>query len=260
MSSTMTLSSRIFPTVTPVPGPITGTLVPGTISEVLQLVDGAAQSLTAPLNVAGPGNPPTYSFIFWDVDSNPQSVQPPRGVPDPQQTVNFDAPAEQAFDATAWYVPSGPGGGRGGTGVTAWAFSLNQEEVLPNSPFGSVSPAFAQLSANTVSTTASDQPVIITASSLIVGFGRFNSWLQFFGNGIVTGPTLTVPAGGVSEAIAFYSIPVPDPCENLRLELANFDCSGTGLTLAECERIRKDLQKQLQECERQYGEPITAGP
>ena len=249
MSSTMTLSSRIFPTGTP---------VPGTISEVLQLADGAPQSLAAPLNLACPGNPPTFTFIFWNVNSNPQQVQLAGGVPDPQQTVNFDAPTEQAFDATAWYIPGGPGSGGSGTGVTAWAFSLNKDEVLPNSPFGSVSPAFAQLSANTVSTTASDQPVIITAASLIGGDGLFNKWLPFLGNGTVKGPTtLTVPANGLSEAIAFYLIPVPDPCQNLRDELNNIDCSQFKEP-GECTRLIVALTKQLLECERQYGEPITA--
>jgi hypothetical protein len=243
MSSIMTLSYLVFPTGTP---------APGTPSAVLPVADGEPLILSAPFNVAGPGNPPAYAFIFWDADSQLYQVQESGGVPDPQQTVNFDAPTDQAFAAAAWYVPTGGPGG-GGTGVTAWAFSLNQQTALPNSPIASVSPAFAQQSANTVSTTASNQPVIISASPLVGGYGRFNSWLQFSGNGAVNGSILTVPAGGASEAIAFYSIPVPDPCAGIREELDNISPADFS-SLADFFQVWRELHQQLYTCEQQYGE------
>jgi len=245
MSSTMTLSFRVFPS---------GTQVPNTTSGVFRLTDGAPQTLAAPLNITEPepGKPAAFAFVFWVADFQVFPVQTSGGVPDPQQTINFDAPKDQAFDATAWYLPIGPGGG-GGTGVTAWAFSVNQDKVLPNSPFASVSPASAQQSANTVSTTTSNQPVIMTAAALIEGFGRFNSWLQLGGNGTVNDSILTVPAGGASEAVAFYSIPVPDPCQDLRDELEHLS-PGDFQTVAEYENARRTLSGQLRACEKKYGE------
>src|SRR5215472_3354286 len=204
MSSTMTLSFRILPD---------GTYVPGTTSGVFQLTDGAPQTLTAPLTI--PGTPHGYRFDFWIADFDVFPVQEPGGSPEPQQTISFTAPAGHAFAATAWYRPDVPGP----PGVLAWAFSVNQDTTLPQSPFGSVVPATAHQDANTASTTASSQPVVITAAALITGAGRFGSWRQLSGNGTVNGPTLTVPAGGSSVAVAFYSIPVPDPCQAIRDQL-----------------------------------------
>jgi hypothetical protein len=235
MSSTMTLSFRNL---------ADGSFVPGTTSGVFQLTDGAPQALTAPLNV--PGTPNNYLFVFWVADFQVFPVQDSGGTPEPQQTINFNAPAEQAFAATAWYLPDvgGP------AGVEAWAFSVNQDTTLPESPFGSVMPATAQEGANTVSTS---QPVVITAADVIAGFGRFSSWLQLSGDGTVNGATLTVPAGGSSVAVAFYSIPVPDPCQGIRDELESLSPGDFG-TLGEYERAAAYFRAQLKECEEKYGE------
>ena len=235
MPSTMTLSFRILPD---------GTYLPGTTSGVFQLTDGAPQTLTAPLTI--PGTPHGYCFDFWIADFEVFPVQESGGSPEPQQTINFTAPAGQAFAATAWYRPcagSPPG-------VLAWAFSVNQDTTLPESPFGSVVPATAQQDPHTVSTS---QPVSITAAALIAGAGRFSSWLQLSGSGTVSGATLSVPAGGSSVAVAFYSIPVPDPCQAIRDQLeyltpADFD------TLTEYERAAAYFRGQLKECEQKYGE------
>jgi hypothetical protein len=201
----MTLSSRILPD---------GTHVPGTTSGVIQLTDGAPHTLTAPLTI--PGTPHGYCLNFWIADFDVFPVQEPGDSPEPQQTINFTTPAGLAFAATAWYRP------RAGSppGVLAWAFSVNQDTTLPASPFGTVLPATAHKDANTVSTTASSQPAVITATKLIAGAGRFGSWLQLSGDGTVNGATLTVPAGGSSVAVALYSIPVPDPCQPIRDQLA----------------------------------------
>jgi hypothetical protein len=231
MSSTMMLSFRVLPD---------GTLVPGTTSGVFQLADGAPQTLSAPLNLPGS---PGYRFIFWVADFRVFPAQESGGVPEPQQTVNFNAPAAQAFDATAWYLPHAGGG----IGVKAWAFSVNQGTTLPDSPFGSVVPASAQQDANTVSTAAG--PVVMTAVDLVAGFGRLSSWLQFSGNGTVNGAALTVPADGASEAIAIYAIPVPDPCQEIRDQL-EYLSPGDFQTPGEFERARSYFKEQLLECEK----------
>jgi hypothetical protein len=87
---------------------------------------------------------------------------------------------------------------------------------------------------NTVSTTdaaaiaAGD--VTITAANLIGGSGRFQQWLQFFGNGHVTGQQLTVKAGdpsdaGSSDAIAVYSVPPTTSAPTVRLRLTSGNAS-----------------------------------
>jgi hypothetical protein len=234
MSSMMTLSCRIVPD---------GALVPGTTSGVFQLTDGAPQALTAPPTIPGS---PSHSFCFWVADFQVFPVQESGNVPEPQQTINFTAPAAQAFDATAWYRPdvSGP------PGVLAWAFSVNQDKTLPESPFNSVVPATAQQGPNTVSTS---QPVVITAADLIAGSGRFSSWLQFSGDCTVNGATLTAPAGGASAAVALYFIPVPDPCQEIRDQL-DYLSPGDFQTLTEYERAAAYFRGQLKECEQKYGE------
>jgi hypothetical protein len=128
---------------------------------------------------------------------------------------------------------------------------VNQDKTLPDSPFGSVVPAAAQQTANTVSAAAG--PVLITAADLIAGFGRFRSWLQLSGNGSVNGATLTVPADGASQAIAIYSIPVPDPCQEIRDRLGYLS-PGDFQTVAEYERAASHFRQQVRECERKYGE------
>jgi hypothetical protein len=238
MPATMTLSCRILPD---------GTTVPGTTSGVFQLTDGAPQALTAPLTI--PGTPHRYRFDFWIADFEIFPAQQPGGIPAPQQTINITTPPGQAFAATAWYRPDTPAP----PGVLAWAFSVNQDTTLPQSPFGPVAPATAHKDAHTVSTTASSQPTVITAAALITGAGRFRSWHQLSGNATVHGATLTVPAGGSSVAVAFYAIPVPDPCQPIRDQLnylhpADFD------TPTEYDRAAAYFRGQLKECEQKYGE------
>jgi hypothetical protein len=223
---------------------VDGTSVPGPESGVFQLTDGAPQTLTAPLIV--PGTPHNYLFDFWIADFDVFPLQETGGIPDPQQTITITAPPGQAFAATAWYRPDTPGP----PGVLAWAFSVNQDTTLPVSPFGSVVPATAQKDAHTVSTS---QPVAITATALIAGAGRFSSWLQLSGDGAVNGATLTVPAGGSSVAVAFYSIPVPDPCQQIRDQL-EYLSPGDFDTLTEYERAAAYFRGQLKECEQKYGE------
>jgi hypothetical protein len=238
MSATMTLSCRTLPD---------GAYVPGTTSGVFQLTDGAPQTLTAPLTI--PGIPHSYCFDFWIADFDVFPIQESGGSPEPQQTIHITTPTGQAFAATAWYRPEVPGP----PGVLAWAFSVNQDTTLPGSPFGTVTPAAAQKDANTASTTASSQPAVITAAALITGTGRFSSWLQLSGDGTVNGATLTVPADGSSVAVAFYSIPVPDPCQPIRDQLEYLSPAAFN-TLTEYERAAAYFHRQLKECEQKYGE------
>ena len=97
------------------------------------------------------------------------------------------------------------------------------------------------------------QPVAITATGLIPGAGRFSCWLQLSGNGTVNGATLTVPAGGSSVAVAFYSIPVPDPCQAIRDQLEYLSPEDFN-TVTEYERAVTYFRRQLKECEQKYGE------
>jgi hypothetical protein len=101
---------------------------------------------------------------------------------------------------------------------------------------------------------STSQPVAITAAGLIAGAGRFSSWLQLSSDrGTVDGATLTVPAGGSSVAVAFYSIPVPDPCQAIRDQL-EYLSPGDFNTLTEYERAAAYFRGQLKECEQKYGE------
>ena len=239
MTSTMTLSAKVFPG---------GDQVPGTTLNYMGSVpDDSSQQVSANYNSDG------YQFIFWDINLQiytPKYSAP--GIPDQVQTVNFNAPTDESFYATAWYVPEGGNG----TGVTARAFSLNKDMVVSNSPLASVVPADAQTGPYTVSTATS---VVITAAGVISGYGRlYNSWVQYTGNGTVNNRTLSVPAGGASVAIAFYYIPEPDPCQDLRENIANFNPSDYA-TPADAERVLRGLSLQLEACEREYGETPGLG-
>lgn len=233
--SIMTLSFRLFPT---------GNLVPNTPSGTIHVPSGGAVTLTAPALVFGQGSPePSYAFAFWDADDSAITTE----------VATFNAPSDNSdFDAFAWYFLRGGGGG---SGITTYAFSLNKEEVIAGkTPIASVTPSGAWTGppSTTVSTTTSANPVVITAASLIGGFGRFASWLQF-GNGSASGPTLTVPAQGASTAIAFYTVPQPDPCDGIRTQLDNLNPSDYPNPGA-YERAVQALLRELIACEKQYGE------
>ena len=92
-----------------------------------------------------------------------------------------------------------------------------------------------------------------TPSRAPVWRGAPTGWLQLFSNGgTVNGTTLTVPAGGSSVAVAFYSIPVPDPCQGIRDQL-QYLSPGDFETLTEYERAAAYFRGQLKECEQKYG-------
>jgi hypothetical protein len=185
----------------------------------------------------------TYNFLFWDANASIST--------DP--AVTFTAPSDNStFAADAWYVLEGGGGG--GTGVVTWAFSQNQHKTLPDTPIASVNirGAWSGPPSTSVSTTKSSSPVEITALRKISGYGLFTSWLQL-GGGTVQGDVLTVPANGACEAIAFFGIPVPDPCQGLRDEMNDFNESDFPSPAAAKAAFLR-LEEQLRACEQEYGE------
>jgi hypothetical protein len=183
----------------------------------------------------------TYGFLFWDTEASVSS----------DASVTFHAPGSD-FAADAWYIAEG--GGPGGTGVGAYAFSRNEHKVIPGTPIGSVTPAGAWSGppSTSVSTTTSPNPVQITALAEIAPYGLFLKWLQF-GNGTASGSVLTVPSGGASTAIAFFGIPDPDPCQPIRDQLENLSPADFP-TLAAYQAALRALAKELLACEKKYGE------
>ena len=69
----------------------------------------------------------------------------------------------------------------------------------------------------------------------------------------MNGATLTVPADGSSVAVAFYSIPVPDPCQEIRDQL-EYLSPGDFDALTEFKRAYSFFLQRLKECEQKYGE------
>jgi hypothetical protein len=183
----------------------------------------------------------TYGFLFWDTEVSVSS----------DSSVTFTAPGTD-FAVDAWYVEEGGGGG--GTGVTTWAFSRNQHQVIPGTPISSVniSGAWSGPPSTTVSTTTSTRPVEITAVAKIVPYGLFLKWLQF-GNGSISAAVLTVPASGAAWAVAFFGIPEPDPCQTFRDQMASLS-PGDFPTPAAYQAALRALAKELLACEEKYGE------
>ena len=62
-----------------------------------------------------------------------------------------------------------------------------------------------------------------------------------------------MPAGGSSVAVAFYSIPVPDPCQAIRDQL-DYLHPADFHTPTEYDHATAYFQRQLKECEQKYGE------
>ena len=237
---TMTQSCRLFPTGDP---------VPDTALETIALKGGASDTLEAPYELTDAST--SYVFLFWNVDASATPMHETGGTPDAEQKVTFKAPSDDsAFAATAWYLETGGGGGTGGS---VWAFSLNKDEVVANSPIASISPASAKTGPNSFSTTSSPDTVEVTAPGLIGGDGLFKQWLQFEGDARVKGELLTVPEGGATAAIAFYGIPVPDPCATLREELASLSPADFP-NIKAYEAAVRAMAGEVRACEEKYGE------
>jgi len=190
----------------------------------------------------------TYDFLFWDENASLHK----------DRHLTFTTPDDNSsFAVDAWYVKEGS---NGGTGVTTYAFSLNHHKTVPDTtPIASVNcpGAWAGAPSTKVSTTVCTTPVKIRAldnsiADKTTGYGLFNSWLQFCTKGsTVSGKVLKVPAKGGGFAIAFYGIPVPDPCQIFRDRIA---AGCAELPPKECQKLIAALNKQLKACEGEYGE------
>jgi len=239
---TMNLSYVQFPS---------GTEVPDTTPTTEPLTPKSTVFLSTSKYLYATGTPPPeFVFVFWVIN----------GALHTNAIAKFAAPNDSsAFNAQAWYLPVG---GNGGTGVATWAFSLNKSAVISGTtPIASVTPAGAWSGSpsTTVSTTTSASPVVITAESLIAPDGKFKSWLQLYGNGTISGSALTVPASGASADVAFFGIPVPDPCQTYRAQLAALS-PGDFLTIAAYEAAVRALSAELLACEKANGEIAITTP
>ena len=197
LSAVVALGSKLFPTGTPVPGGVSGSVL---------ALRGSSVTLKAPQYLYQPAIPPAtspmvYEFMFWDVHTTLIATE----------RAKFTVPSSGPVLATAWYLPvcvtSSCGGGT--SAVTTWAFSLTNYKVLPDTPIGLVSPAAAWTSPSTSVSTAT--AVDITAQSYLgtetsTSGTVFSSWFVFGGAKTVTisGLDLNVPAGESPYAIAFY--------------------------------------------------------
>jgi hypothetical protein len=235
---TMSLSFLQFPQGTP---------VPNTLSALIPVPAGESVTLTAPATLLEPAG--TFLFGFWNKPMGPSN----------DTTVMFPAPPDGSdFSATAWYFEQGNQPSL--EIVSVAAFSLDTNKVLTGkNPIASVTPAglWAGPSSPTVSTNFSPTPsqpaVVITAEPVIGGFGRFAEWLEF-SEGTAAAATLSVPAHSQDQAaIAFYSIPVPDPCAEIRGQLRTISPADFP-NIQDFERVVRALEQQLLACESQFGE------
>jgi hypothetical protein len=107
----------------------------------------------------------TYEFMFWNVDATPYATE----------EVNFETLCTSASTATAWFVEKGSGSGP--SQIDTWAFSLNQNGVIPNqTPIQSVTNGTWAGGSSTVVFTTGTLPGTITAMPKIPPYGRFTDW------------------------------------------------------------------------------------
>ncbi|HKF20346.1 MAG TPA: hypothetical protein VKE93_02190 [Candidatus Angelobacter sp.] len=191
----------------------------------------------------------TYEFLFWDVD----------GTREIRRNVTF-TPKDSTTVVTAWYLLEG-GGSCTSTdpckcsGVTTYAFALNQHKVIPNTPIASVTPNKDWTGPPSTSVVTCHGPVHIAALPDISGFGNFEHW-QELPKRPLPGAAFNVPVDGSVLAVAFYGHPEPDPCQSLREQISNFICD-TPATPKGCQLALTTLKLQLNACEQKNGEATT---
>jgi hypothetical protein len=232
VTSTMVLSSRVFPT---------RALLPNTGEDTVDATPGGQIHLVAPAQVPG------YALMFWHV---------PRGL-STGSTVDFTAPADASFYATAWYLPLGgcPGCPAPPPTVTTVAFSNDRDEVIADTPIAAVNVSGAWAGApSTIVSTAGATPVAITAQPLLAGSGEFAAWLSLDGFA-ASGRTLTEPAHAVDLALALFATPSPDPCASARAQRDALD-PAEFLTLAAYRHAVATFTAALHACETAHGEEL----
>jgi hypothetical protein len=129
----------------------------------------------------------TYFFLFWNPPGRPLTTEK-----------KIEVKLHPGSEATAWY------GLKGGSGIHTSAFSDGEDTTLTQTPIASVDPASAWTGGN--SETVSNQgKVTITAKESIGDDSAetFDGWL-LFGDGVASGASLNVPAGGTCYAVASY--------------------------------------------------------
>ena len=225
----LTVNSLSFPSGEVLPEGIKNVVVP-------EGGCGVATVTADPTFVGADGVP--YEFVFWNIDATPYTTL----------EVSFKTLCTSASTATAWFLPTGSGSGA--PQVDTWAFSLNHNGVIPSTtPIQSVTNGTWSGGSSTVVYTTGTAAVTITAKPKISGYGRFTGWekIAIPPPPVATGSAFTVPADSSAWAIAFYGIPVPDPCEPLRAELESCleDLSGKACL---------PIGKALSTCESYYGE------
>jgi hypothetical protein len=232
VTSTMFLSSRVYPT---------RALVPNTSEDTVDCTPGGQIDLVAPAQVPG------YALLFWHV---------PRGLTT-GSAVGFTAPDDATFYATAWYLPlvDCPDCPLPPPTVTTVAFSNDRDEVLADTPIASVDVPGAWAGApSTVVSTAGATPVAITAQPLLAGSGEFAGWLSLHGVA-ASGLTLTAPAHAFDLALALFATPSPDPCASLRAQRDATDPAEFRTP----EAYQHELairNAHLHACETAHGEPL----
>jgi len=189
---------------------------------------------------------PDYEFLFWD-NNGSLSFTP---------TVTICAESANTF-ATAWYVETGCSGPcncpSAGCFVTTFAFSIDHNKVLANgTPIQLVSPNSPLAWTSPSTTVLTNGPESISAKSSLAfppyAAEPFRFWQEL-------GTSTETPSGVVYQAgkndtawvVAFYG---PDPCQNLRNELAScedgdglhgpLNCAPIAKALAMCEKLNRE--------------------
>ncbi len=227
-SNNLTVNALSFPSG--------ATLAEGIASVVVPEGGCGVATVTAdPSFVDAYGN--LYKFMFWNVDATPYAPE----------EVNFQTLCTSPSTASAWFLEIGTGP-PGSPQIDTWAFSLNHNGVIPNTtPIQSVTNGTWAGGSSTVVYTTGTAAGTITALPKIAGYGRFTDWQQIPDGPLQSGSTLSFEAGGSAWEIAFYGIPVPDPCETLRVELQSCLADLPG-------KACLPIGKALQLCESTYGE------
>jgi|GEM_PF-2754353 len=146
-------------------------------------------------NPGDPAHPLHYRFLFWNVCGT---------IGNDAHHGNGTVPSTDTV-ATAWYVPVGVGDG--GAAIATFAFWVEHDRVVPDTPIQSVNPAAAWAGGNNtvVSSTAGSGPRMITAKNSVptATNATFDHWFPL-GAGSASAAVLTVAEGGSTWALALY--------------------------------------------------------
>jgi len=173
----------------------------GAIDEIIPSTAGSpVNNLSTDLdfylpNPADPAKPLHYHFLFWNVCGTISN--------DPHHGNGTVPPGDTV--ATAWYVPVHDGDG--GAGIVTYAFWVEHDSVVSDTPIQSVTPAAAWAGGNNtvVSSTAGSGQRRITARDTVASITNANCEHWFLlGAGNAPDKVLTVDQGGSTWALALY--------------------------------------------------------